>query len=187
MDPNQNTQVGFNIPPAPQTTNGRNGKLSVIFSIIFCLIVVGFLVAILLTQQKNTDKVNSNVDSKVGALEKRVAALEAEDNFPKQQVDKKLYQAVFLTNQQTYFAKITNITKDTLKLEDIFYLKTGSVDRSGNPTPGTSVSLTKLGSELHGPEDTMIVERKNVLFWENLKADGQVSKAITEYKKQNPQ
>jgi len=32
----------------------------------------------------------------------------------------------------------------------------------------------------------MYLERKNVQFWENLKSDGQVSKAIATYEKQNP-
>ena len=45
----------------------------------------------------------------------------------------------------------------------------------------TSV-LQKLGSELHGPEDQMVINRDQVQFWENLKDDGQVVKAITTYK-----
>jgi len=36
----------------------------------------------------------------------------------------------------------------------------------------------KLGSEIHGPEDLMIINRAQILFVENLKPSGRVSQAI---------
>ena len=65
-------------------------------------------------QQDNNKRTNSQISS----LDKRMAAMEAQDNFATQQVDKKLYQAVFLTSNQTYFAKITNIiVKSVCRME----------------------------------------------------------------------
>jgi len=59
-------------------------------------------------------------------------------------------------------------------------------NQSTNSATSNDVSLVKLGCELHGPEDEMLINRDQVIFWENLKADGQVAKAVAEYQKQNP-
>ena len=42
--------------------------------------------------------------------------------------------------------------------------------------------LTKLGGEIHGPEDKMIVNRQQVLFIENLKPDSKVVQLIKDHK-----
>ncbi len=99
-------------------------------------------------------------------------------------VNGKEYQALFLTNGQVYFGKLTNTDGTYVKLTDIFYLQ---VQQQVQPSSTTSnqqpqVSLAKLGGELHGPEDVMYVSRQQVLFWENLKASGKVSQAIASYK-----
>lgn len=93
------------------------------------------------------------------------------------------YQAVFLTNGQVYFGKIKSITNDNIALNDIFYLQ---VQQSVQPdaqqkaasNEQQQLSLAKLGNELHGPEDSMYLNRQQVLFWENLKDDGKVVQAI---------
>lgn len=97
------------------------------------------------------------------------------------------YQAVFLTNGQVYFGKLKTFNSDYMKLVDIFYLQTKSTDASGNPqktadqsTP--NVELIKLGSEIHGPDDEMVISKQQILFFENLKKDSQVAKTITEFK-----
>ncbi|HSX00838.1 MAG TPA: hypothetical protein VLF67_01235 [Candidatus Saccharimonas sp.] len=100
----------------------------------------------------------------------------------------KEYQAVFLTNGQVYFGKVSKIDASYVKLTDIFYLQ---VQQQVQPDNSKStdqqqpqVSLAKLGGELHGPEDVMYISRTQVLFWENLKSDGKVTKAISDYKAQ---
>jgi hypothetical protein len=103
------------------------------------------------------------------------------------------YQAVFLTNGQVYFGKVTGMENDWLTVKEIYYLQVVQPPLQGQQQPGTEgqaqaqpqISLVKLGNELHGPEDEMHISQNQVLFWENLKADGQVSKAIEDYKK-NP-
>lgn len=95
----------------------------------------------------------------------------------------KQYQALFLTNGQVYFGKIDNVDASYVKLSDIYYLQ---VQQQVQPDPKKDeaqpqISLAKLGGELHGPEDTMQISRSQVLFWENLKEDGKVVKAIREY------
>ncbi len=92
------------------------------------------------------------------------------------------YQAVFLSNGQVYFGQITGASKDTMILEDIFYLQ---VDQQLQPdteqATDPQVSLAKLGNELHGPEDQMFISMQDVVFWENLRDDGDVVQAIAQY------
>ena len=107
-------------------------------------------------------------------------------------IDSSKYQAVFFTNGQVYFGKLSDFNDGYLKLNDIFYLQTDtSDDKSENPqsTSGSSessnVQLIKLGDEIHGPEDEMILTRDQVLFYENLKTDSKVAQSIATYKKSN--
>ncbi|MBU2575853.1 hypothetical protein KKF64_02080, partial [Patescibacteria group bacterium] len=44
------------------------------------------------------------------------------------------------------------------------------------------LSLVKLGNELHGPTDSMFINRDHVLFVEDLKDDSNVVQAIDNYK-----
>jgi hypothetical protein len=102
-------------------------------------------------------------------------------------VKSKQYQAVFLTNGQVYFGKVSSVDSGYVKLTDIYYLQVQQTvqpkDSSANSNANNQqVSLAKLGGELHGPEDVMYVSRQQVLFWENLKTDGKVAKAIADYK-----
>jgi hypothetical protein len=103
-------------------------------------------------------------------------------------LDKDKYQAIFLKgsggesgNGQVYFGKVTEVNSAEVELKDIYYLRNGSVDSSSE-----DISLAKLGCELHGPEDHMSISRDDISFWENLKDDGQVVKAIEEFKRANP-
>lgn len=100
-----------------------------------------------------------------------------------QYVNEDKYQAVFLTNGQVYFAKLGAVNSDYLDLQDIYYLNSQQTENNQQPK---NFSLVKLGCELHGPADQMIVNRDQVSFWENLKSDGKVSKAIEQFKSQNP-
>ncbi len=98
------------------------------------------------------------------------------------------YQAVFLNSQdgQVYFGKLGVYNKDLYVLTDIYYVRVETPIQPEGTNQAASqqkISLAKLGNELHGPEDIMYVSRDKVLYWENLKDDGQVVKAITEYKK----
>lgn len=97
------------------------------------------------------------------------------------------YQAVFLSNGQVYFGKITDANIQTLVLEDIYYLRSAgnlqtSDDKNQTAAPETdNFSLVKLGNELHGPEDKMSINLSQVLFTEDLKADSKVVEAIRAY------
>jgi len=97
------------------------------------------------------------------------------------------WQGIFLTNGQVYFGKVKSENVDEIVLEKIYYLQVKQVLQKSqdpkNPEPQTaqSISLIKLGEELHGPKDSMRINRAQVLFVEDLKSDGKVVLAINEY------
>lgn len=104
------------------------------------------------------------------------------------------YQAVFLSNGQVYFGKLKLQGKSAV-LSDIYYLQvtqdlqaTGGTEstpaaQQTNKDQQQRINLVKLGQELHGPEDTMYIERDKILFWENLKDDSKVVESINQAKK----
>ena len=104
-------------------------------------------------------------------------------------IDSSKYQAVFFTNGQVYFGKLKPFNGEYMQLTDIYYLQTQTKDAtsdSKNPqqtaTDQNDVQLIKLGDEIHGPEDKMILSKDQVLFYENLKADSKVAQSIEKYK-----
>lgn len=103
------------------------------------------------------------------------------------------YQAVFLANGQIYFGKLSDTNSMYATLKDIYYLQVTQPAIQGpqdNNTPQqkpqAQISLVKLGSELHGPEDVMKINRDHILFYEDLKEDGKVVQTIREYQKNPP-
>ena len=102
-------------------------------------------------------------------------------------IDSGKYQAVFFTNGQVYFGKLSSANDKYFSLKEVFYIQTpasgsSELQQTGDNQSG-DVQLIKLGGELHGPEDEMIISKDQVLFYENLKPDGKVSQSIKEYKK----
>lgn len=107
-------------------------------------------------------------------------------NKEEKYIDKTKMQAVFLNNGQVYFGKISELNSKYVNMTNIYYLRVNQQVQPGRQPSPNDVSLVKLGCELHGPQDLMTINREQVTFWENLKDDGQVAKAIAEYVKQNP-
>lgn len=106
-------------------------------------------------------------------------------------IDQGKYQAIFLTNGQVYFGKINSSNNTYVELVDIFYLQVKPVLQQGdegndntNKNPQdqkTELSLVKLGNELHGPLDRMMINKDQVVFVEDLKDDSKVTEAIKRY------
>jgi len=94
-------------------------------------------------------------------------------------------QAVFLTNGQVYFGYISNSEDQIVQLKDIYYLKTKTDLQSTAVDESKKVSLIKLGSELHGPEDVMYINRDQILFFEDMKDSSKIIDAINKFSSQN--
>jgi hypothetical protein len=92
------------------------------------------------------------------------------------------YQAVFLNNGQVFFGKLKNVRGDYLQLDSAYYSKSQDLpaDATAEQKAATSnnVSLVKVGDEVYGPENSLSIKAEQVLFWQDLKKDSKVTKAI---------
>jgi hypothetical protein len=115
------------------------------------------------------------------------SSVTATDKKSLSDADKNSYQAVFLNNGQAYFGKLQPAEdNEYLKLTDVWYLRTSETSDSGTanaqaPTSDSvNATIVKLGAEIHGPRDEMLISKNQVLFYENLKDDSKIVKAIKE-------
>ena len=85
-----------------------------------------------------------------------------------------------------YFGRLTELNEQYLKLSEVFYIKSGDETATGADTEQSSAAagmqLIKLGDEVHGPEDAMVINRDQILFFENLKPDGKISQLIQQHR-----
>lgn len=100
-------------------------------------------------------------------------------------VDTGKYQVACLQSGECYFGKITAITSDTVQIKNVFYVQKSAETTSSDSSSDNNLQLIKLGNEVHGPEDMMIISRSQVLYIENLKSDGKVTQTINSYYEQN--
>ena len=114
-------------------------------------------------------------------------------------ISKDKYQAVFLANDQVYFGKLKDLDSQYPVLEEVYYLVTAGTTGSANVgsevlgevdegAEGLAVSpdagveegfvLVRLGNEVHGPENKLVLNRDHILFVEDLKTEGKLTLAI---------
>jgi len=100
-------------------------------------------------------------------------------------VDSSKYQAVFLTNGQVYFGKVSNENSSYVSVNDVYYMilkkplqnqQTDGQDQSQDQTK-PEYTLVKLGKEMHGPT-SMSINHDQILFVENLADDSKVVSTI---------
>jgi hypothetical protein len=75
------------------------------------------------------------------------------------------YQAVFLTNGQTYFGRYYDRIGAYAKIEDVYYLQQ---IQGSDPNAAPDTKILRRGRELHGPASRMLVPKSAVLFVEDL-------------------
>ncbi len=102
-------------------------------------------------------------------------------------VQKDRYQAVFMSNGEILFGKLKTLDGVHVELREVFYIRSNT----GDSTPANATNdvqakdgdmqLIKRGDEVHGPEDEMIINREQVLYYENLKPSSKVSQLIQKY------
>jgi hypothetical protein len=95
-------------------------------------------------------------------------------SFPSS-VDGNTYQAVFLSNGQIFFGKLSSGNDTYYELRHVYLLQS-SVTARGRPAAQQLIKLTK---EIHGPQDLMIIDRSQILYIENLDPRGQAAKLIS--------
>ena len=96
-------------------------------------------------------------------------------------IDSGKYQALTLVDGEQYFGKLQSMNNDYFKLTDVWYVQADQTTGAASADKtAADKKLAKLGNELHGPEDMMVISKDQVLYFENLKPDGKVSKLITQ-------
>ena len=88
------------------------------------------------------------------------------------------YQSVFVTNGETYFGKVVDVNDEVLVLDNVYYLQDQQPLQSGPQPKESELALIKLGSEIHGPQNQMIIPVDSISFIENLKETSAIVRAI---------
>lgn len=83
------------------------------------------------------------------------------------------YQAVFLTNGQTYFGRYYDRIGAYAKIEDVYYIQQL---QGADPQQPSDARLVRRGAELHAPESRMLVPKTAILFVEDLKSDSPIAR-----------
>jgi hypothetical protein len=78
------------------------------------------------------------------------------------------YQAIFMTNGQTYFGRYYDRFGAYAKIENVYYLQQTA---AADPNAAPDTKIVRRGSELHGPGSRMLVPKSAIQFVEDL-SDG---------------
>jgi hypothetical protein len=84
------------------------------------------------------------------------------------------YQSVVLTNGQIYFGKLSSPGDNYYYLRHVYYL-TEQATRAGGPKQRALAPIVK---DIHAPEDMMVLNRSQIVYMENLKPTGEVSRRL---------
>lgn len=100
-------------------------------------------------------------------------------------VDRSVHQAVYLEGGQVYFGKLHTV-RDGYRLTDVYYPQAQASaqlqgDDARRSESGNTPQLVKFGGELLGPQDALILSSAQVQYWVNLRSDGKVMQAISDY------
>lgn len=88
------------------------------------------------------------------------------------------YQAVFLSNGQTYFGRLVDRIGPYVKVEHAYYIQQTPPGEDQAQQPPES-RLIRRGNELHQPLPVVLIPRTAILFVEDLRADSAVAQFMT--------
>src|SRR5207247_879630 len=74
------------------------------------------------------------------------------------------YQAVFLSNGQTYFGRFIDRIGPYVKIEKAYYIQTNQTD---DPSTPPESRLIKRGNELHQPLPYVLIPRTAILYFDD--------------------
>ena len=96
-------------------------------------------------------------------------------DFTLPSVGRSEYQAVFLSNGQTYFGRYYDRIGAYAKIEDIYYLQQ---TQGADPDAPADTKLVRRGKELHAPSARMLVPKSSILFVEDLTDSSPIAQFI---------
>ena len=98
--------------------------------------------------------------------------------------NKDSYYAVFLNNKEAFVGHITDLNASSINMSSLYYLTFDPpTDAAGKPIPNANPNdykpaLKKLGQEVWGPKDAVQINRQNMEYYTELRADSPIVKAI---------
>jgi len=102
-------------------------------------------------------------------------------------IDSSRYQAVFMSNGQIYFGKLSAFNDNSFKITHIYYPQAQATDGTDTETTSTdqqsSIQLFRVTDGVHGPEDQMIIMKDQILYYENLQSNSKVTQLIEQNEK----
>jgi len=82
------------------------------------------------------------------------------------------YQAVFLSNGQTYFGHYIERLGPYAKIENAFYIQQTP---AANENEAATSKIVRRGNEFHQPEPFVLLPKTAILFVEDLRTDSSVA------------
>jgi len=82
------------------------------------------------------------------------------------------YQAVFLSNGQTYFGHFVDRLGPFAKIENAFYIQQTP---AANENEAATSKIVRRGNEFHQPEPFVLLPKTAIVFVEDLRADSSVA------------
>lgn len=100
--------------------------------------------------------------------------------------DNSTYQAVTLTNGQTFIGVLKRYSMDAYVLQDVYYLQpslseelaTEEAVDSLTADASDQLELVKLENDFHQPQNFMVINGDQLLYWQNLQADSEIVSGI---------
>lgn len=106
--------------------------------------------------------------------------------------------AVMMSNGQTYFGRLEKFGPHTAVLHDVFYLQVENSDGEATDTDnatdsadltnaetGSNVKLIKLSDDFYQPNDYLVLNRDQILYWQHLDSASPIIEAMAEYESQD--
>lgn len=96
------------------------------------------------------------------------------------------WTAVYLTNGQVYYGRLTETRGSFYKLADVYTIQLAAQaqDKSSKEKPSPRPTLVKVGNELIGSVNEISINRDHILFIQDMEKDAQVVQAILKLKAQ---
>ncbi len=100
--------------------------------------------------------------------------------FKKAPIADKNWHSIKLVNGEVYYGQIYDYSNDPITIENVYYNYDQEKKEKGDID---NLRLVKKGKETYGPSGTMKIIRSQVLYFEELKEDSKVLRAILDYEK----
>jgi len=96
------------------------------------------------------------------------------------------WYSVQLTNNETYYGFIKDLSSDPVVLENVYY-NYNQISKDENiktaEKSNANIRLVKRGKEAHGPDGTMDIVRLQIMYMEILGTESKIRQAILDYEK----